>query len=791
MPEAEPEIANCEACGSPMDVSAVGPFTNVECPSCHSHTRVKREFGPYTLVRRHAIGGMSMVFVARDTTLNREVVVKILSEEFSADEKRIGAFEEEARTTASISHPHVVRVLTTGHAFGRFFIAMEFVTGGHFEHHIRERGRIPEMEVLPLAIQVAEGLKAAKAAGLIHRDVKPGNILLDASGAAKLVDFGLALVTKGGKAKAEEIWATPYYVPPETIEGHEEDFRSDIYAFGATFYHALAGVPPCSEESMDTKRLREAKQQVKPLREAAPDVTAETCAVIDRCMAYSPDGRYRSYVDLISDLKLAMQHAPAAAMAQAAAAPAVGRKRSRGAGNLPIWIGSAAVIAALVGVLVMFSGDEPEPAPVEVAGPTAPAAVDHANAAAETGGLEVAGFYRDAASALQRGDFEQASRLFSQVRDHPDVLEPTASWAACEAVASAWMNGESAKARDEADLAFQHIQNAEKLQSGVKSTLLKGLKALRGLRPVILSEEAPKSDAALLVVWLSSLRNWEQGMPDKAEPGFRVVVDAASSGNRAWLKPHAQWAGEYLADLETLRKAEPASFNVDPDKARELANELDAIHATLKTRGRARFNVRCWQLELERAARRLPVTPEKSTDDGGTHSPGALPDGLMTHVAACEFEDAISQLKKWKPGEDAGVKQREGLIRLLQSSLTLLAELGEQAAGARLEIQSRDGKVFEEVVEGSPLGLTLKGPDAAETELGWGEISPDSVIDLHRTLARGSSSSVDGLRRHEQAIAFDLLVGNVERAKAAGDRLAAVSESFKRRWEGMPGLVPR
>ena len=180
MPEpAHPEtIALCHACGNQMDVSAVAPFANVECPACGQQTRVKRKFGPYTLVRRHAVGGMSMVFAAQDHTLNREVAVKILSEEFSGNERRITAFEEEARITASFNHPNVVRVLRTGRAFGRFYIAMEFVPGGHFEHQIRERGKIPEVEVLPVAIEVAKGLKAAHAAGLIHRDVKPGNILV-------------------------------------------------------------------------------------------------------------------------------------------------------------------------------------------------------------------------------------------------------------------------------------------------------------------------------------------------------------------------------------------------------------------------------------------------------------------------------------------------------------------------------------------------------------------------------------------------------------------------------------
>ena len=230
-----------------MDVTEVAPFTNVECSGCGSQTRVKRDFGPYTLVRRQGVGGMSLVFVAHDNTLQRELALKILNQDQSRSEKRIAQFEEEARITASISHPHVGRVFTTGRSFGRFYIAMELVGGGHLEQKIHEQGAIPEADVLPFAIEIAQGLRAAHARGLIHRDIKPGNILFDAEGHAKIVDFGLALVTKGGTATADEIWATPYYVPPETIDGAAEDFRADIYALGATLYHALAGRPSCAE----------------------------------------------------------------------------------------------------------------------------------------------------------------------------------------------------------------------------------------------------------------------------------------------------------------------------------------------------------------------------------------------------------------------------------------------------------------------------------------------------------------------------------------------------------------
>ena len=303
MPSNEGDIAWCESCNGPMSIESVAPFTEVICPHCESENRVKKQFGPYQITRQHAIGGMSSVFIAVDETLHREVAMKILSEEYSKDAKRIAAFEEEARLTASFSHPHVVKIFTTGYAFGRFYIAMELVPGGHFEQRIRECGEVSEEEVLPLAVQIAEGLKGAQSAGLIHRDIKPGNILLDSEGNAKIVDFGLALVTQAGTAKAEEIWATPYYVPPEAIEGQVEDFRSDIYAFGSTLFHALAGVPPCAEESMDTKLLRAAKQAVVPLREVAPHLMDETCAVIDRAMAYRPDDRFGSYDEMISDLK--------------------------------------------------------------------------------------------------------------------------------------------------------------------------------------------------------------------------------------------------------------------------------------------------------------------------------------------------------------------------------------------------------------------------------------------------------------------------------------------------------
>jgi len=245
-------IAQCTECGCVMDVSMMQPFTNVECPQCNTHNRVNVNIGNYILSQRQGVGGMSLVFRAEDHTLGREVAIKILNESYSMDAKRIEQFEKEAQITAAISHPHVVRVYTVGQAYQRFYIAMELVPGDSLEQKMINEGALPEKDILRWGREVCEGLSAANEAGLIHRDIKPGNILFDAEGHVKIVDFGLALVTQGGKAQAEEIWATPYYVPPETLDVLEEDFRSDIYALGASLFHALYAKPPFDTDSRST-----------------------------------------------------------------------------------------------------------------------------------------------------------------------------------------------------------------------------------------------------------------------------------------------------------------------------------------------------------------------------------------------------------------------------------------------------------------------------------------------------------------------------------------------------------
>ncbi len=772
-----------------MDVTLVAPFSNVECPVCAKHTRVKREFGPYTLLRRHAIGGMSVVFIAQDNTLGREVVVKILNEEYGGDEKRIGAFEEEARITASFSHPHVVRVFTTGRAFGRFYIAMELVPGGHFEHHIRERGSIPEAEVLPLAIQVAAGLKAAHGAGLIHRDVKPGNILLDASGNAKLVDFGLALVTKGGTATAAEIWATPYYVPPETIEGQAEDFRSDIYAFGATFYHALAGKPSCDEETMDTNRLREAKRKIPPLAKVAPGISAETCAIIDRAMAHDPEQRFRSYDDLTAALEGSRQRLASGGVA---ALPAGSSRRAGGAPGEKLALTGAAL--AVVGALVFGAwwvtrpNEEPVAAtPTEETTATPPPVTSD-----DGGGMRAGAAYREAGDALRAGDYAKARNLFGQVRDEPGVLEPTGSWAACEVVICAYLDGRPAQARRDARAASEHLQRAPRLDPELRTVLVAAVESLRDFPAIPRSAAgAPLSGSHLLAALIAGLKNWEHGMPAAALPHFKAVLAVEAADADRWVEPYQEILRGYLADHAKLVAAEPDPL---PDRAadcRTRSDELEALRVGLRSRGRAAFNLRAWQWMLEQRARALEQAASVPEPAPPEPPPADLLAEIRASAAACRFEEAAALVRSPDFIGDAGKERGLAILMLTEAAAAFLGDLEDELreAPGETSVELRDKTKLGPITGTRRGGLRVVDAAGGARDLAWAEIAPDSLIDLHRLLVKEETSELERLRRHEQAIAFDLLAGNPGRAKEAADVLAARYPAFKRRWDQLrPGL---
>ena len=199
----------------------------------------------FLLERELGTGGMGGVYMGRDKMLDRPVAVKVMLKEYGDDPEFVEKFKKEAQSVARLIHPNIAQIYSYGICNGMPYMAMELVTGGSLYSIMNaSKGKTDVTRVIKICQQVAQALQCASDQGYVHGDVKPENILLDANGNAKLVDFGLAAMQKD----TSEIWGTPYYISPEKVKKELVDFRADMYSLGGTLYHALTGVAPFEGE---------------------------------------------------------------------------------------------------------------------------------------------------------------------------------------------------------------------------------------------------------------------------------------------------------------------------------------------------------------------------------------------------------------------------------------------------------------------------------------------------------------------------------------------------------------
>ncbi len=297
------DIHVCPKCGTSLDVSSLGFYAEVRCPVCGENGRVHSSLANFRIESILGIGGMSVVFRARDLVLGRELAVKVLNDSYRDNPERISRFESECSMMARVRHENVVSVYTAGWSRGQFYIAMEKVEGKNLELLLSEHKCLMQDEALDVIYQVASGLQAAKNAGVLHRDMKPGNIIITPDGLAKVLDFGLSLDDRPDAAREEIIWATPFYVPPETLEGKPEDARTDIYALGMTLRSMITGVVNYSESVEDLGALLKLKREMKPMSELYPHLDEALCDLIDRMTAFKPDDRPADYEVLLDEIE--------------------------------------------------------------------------------------------------------------------------------------------------------------------------------------------------------------------------------------------------------------------------------------------------------------------------------------------------------------------------------------------------------------------------------------------------------------------------------------------------------
>lgn len=535
----------------------------------------KNDFVPgYTLERELGRGGMGVVYKARQRRLDRPVALKVVNPSAARDPDYLRRFKQEALALAKLNHPHIVQVYDYGEAAGKVYLALELVEGHDAMHALRE-GPMSEAQALRVARDAALGLGHAHAAGVIHRDVKPHNLMLvpkakpapDDRWVAKVTDLGLARQQQRGPDDGQTtqegtILGSPAYMAPEQAEGQPADFRSDIYALGATLYHLVTGKPPYEAESALKVLVKKQTERLDDPRVHAPRLSEATVRVIDRCMARPREDRYPSYEALVEDLERVLrgeppltptvpEHAsslklmPTAPGGARVLAPPVQPSRPGGGGSGKVAaavIAGAVVVSGVVSIALAVRRMEGEDAPPEAS----------ASAAATVKAT------LDALAALAPEDVLAPARLREV---HAQVEALPAAERAPLALRLASVVG---KALDQ--VADQHVAALERrLQAGEYAALAEGVaQAAEPYR--LLARELPPRLSELEAV------------------AAQAAGDAGQAERAAWAAAKAaQDPLAVIAALETFEERFPWSPALAEARARLAEAEARAPVVTLTT----------------------------------------------------------------------------------------------------------------------------------------------------------------------------------------------------------------
>jgi eukaryotic-like serine/threonine-protein kinase len=315
--------------------------------------------GRYKLEAKLGSGGMSTVYLARDTTLDRQVAVKVLHREMSEQEDQLQRFRQEARAVAKLSHPNVVAVIDAGEDGGHPYIVFEYVEGETLKQRINRLGALDPQEALAYAIEIARGLTVAHNRRMVHRDIKPQNVLIDAEGRAKLTDFGISRqLEQDGMTATGRVLGTTDYVAPEQAMGHPVDQRSDVYSLGVVLYEMLIGQVPFQADSQVGVAMKHVNEELPDVQQRRPELSAAAAMVVERATAKDPDQRYQQVGELIDDLSTALEVEAARAGGATGEATSVldavapeERQLSAGRGRRS-WLAIALIVIVIAAVLL-------------------------------------------------------------------------------------------------------------------------------------------------------------------------------------------------------------------------------------------------------------------------------------------------------------------------------------------------------------------------------------------------------------------------------------------------------
>ncbi|MCA8991700.1 MAG: serine/threonine protein kinase [Planctomycetaceae bacterium] len=262
--------------------------------------------GEFRLLRPLGKGGMAEVWLAEQTTLRRNVALKLLRSDLMTDKTYVARFQTEAKAAAGLNHVNIVQVYTFGCESDQHFIAQEYVDGQTLKAFLKRRGPLDLNVALHFMRQVLSALAVAGERGIVHRDIKPENIMITRRGEAKVADFGLAQLQGGERLDLTQegvTMGTPLYMSPEQVQGRKVDQRSDQYSFGVSCYHMLAGRPPFSGDNAVSVAFKHVSETAEPLNKLRPDVPKVVCDVIARMMSRDPEDRYPDAASALNDIR--------------------------------------------------------------------------------------------------------------------------------------------------------------------------------------------------------------------------------------------------------------------------------------------------------------------------------------------------------------------------------------------------------------------------------------------------------------------------------------------------------
>lgn len=783
--EPQSYLSTCPSCDGVIDVTAFEPYSKVTCPHCGQSVRVRRKFDHFSISRQLGEGGMSRVFDAEDSTLGRHVALKILNRHYSKDGTRMASFEREAQLTAAVTHANVVKLYSVGRDQGNFYIAMELVGNGSLESRIAEKGRLTEKEALHVGRSVAEGLRAAYRGGLIHRDVKPANILFTEDDTPKIVDFGLALFHNRDNDESGEIWATPYYVAPEKVSDDREDFRSDMFSLGATLYHALVGNPPHKANTNSLDQLKVIKSRPVKLEDSGLKFSARTLEVVNRMLALKPEDRYATYDELVEAFRVAESML---------GYQVIGRRSRRR--KLAYAAVGATITSVLLGILLRPDNrDEAES--VHVTEGVTKRDLNSGGSTLESGAQTVTGLFQEGRETLVSGDFAGARKVFDKLIKWDKTRQPTLNKARFNAALCAIVTGR----KTDAEEYFQAIKRDADVGTEVGGMELKdfftkvGERMGRELdREISRGEVNYETDSEEVLGYLAhGLAQWHFGKPRAAIEWLREFSGCTPKKGLEWINSYKKLVEPYLADAELARKiGEPGKEPFATlSAAREALAEAKAAQAKLKTNGALRDmldrRVRFAQAETARLKR-----VEEEAERGRINALrqrelvqlAELKDSLPALVRGYDYSHGVELLEGMKfetPEVANAVASKLYLWSKAHEFMTTL--MGDIAAHGHAGTFSRrsgmplQGRLIKLDYDNATIAL-----ERGQMVIPTNTLTPDTLASVAQEISETIRDSTDYYRREELIVAFARMQGLEHIVTPLVAQLGEENRAFRQRW---------